>query len=360
MRSLMLIWVIAVVVVMASWMPANGAPVFVDEFPICTDSGGQSHPVIYGDTVVWIDADFGNGPNGPIHYKDLSTGQDSVVSTSLTSTWYGWTPAIDSDTVAWCDIRNGEPYDLYGYDISTQTEFIVWGDNSPSPHIDIDGDIVVGVQKNYQNLTSYDICGYDLSTQTRFLICDAPDYQYEPRTNGDVVVWQDLRAGAKEWDVYGYDLSQSTEFPVSLIGDSEASQLEPAISGDIVVWGHSLVSGQGNQSIYAYDLTTETQSLACTSASSLGTPAVSGNFVVWQDNRNGNWDIYGYDLLTQTEFPVATSVGDQMRPTIDGNIVVWEDYRNGNGDIYGAYIPEPSCLILVALGSLLLLKKYRQ
>ena len=360
MRKQTPIIALLIIVVISTGTIANGYNVV--EFPICTETGDQGLPDISGNNVVWAD-NRADEQFHKIYGKDLSLGNEFSVSTSQTHITHA--SAVDGDIVVWADYRNMTPqndndFDFYGYNISTQTEFVIWADGEQRPGIDIAGDLVVGVERSYHNLTSYDIYGYNLSTQTRFLICDAPDYQYEPRTNGDVVVWQDLRAGAKEWDVYGYDLSQSTEFPVSLIGDSEASQLEPAISGDIVVWGHSLVSGQGNQSIYAYDLTTETQSLACTSASSLGTPAVSGNFVVWQDNRNGNWDIYGYDLLTQTEFPVATSVGDQMRPTIDGNVVVWEDYRNGNGDIYGAYIPEPSCLILVALGSLLLLKKYRQ
>lgn len=64
-------------------------------------------------------------------------------------------------------------------------------------------------------------------------------------------------------------------------------------------------------------------------------PSISGNSVVWQDQRNGNSDIYGKDLSTGQEFPVTTNPSFQLDPAISGNIVVWRVSRNGNYDIYG-------------------------
>lgn len=63
-------------------------------------------------------------------------------------------------------------------------------------------------------------------------------------------------------------------------------------------------------------------------------PAIYGDIVVWEDDRNGNDDIYGYDLSTSTEFQITTDTDDQWSPTIYGNIVVWADERKGGG-IYG-------------------------
>ncbi|NMC76400.1 MAG: hypothetical protein GYA60_03795, partial [Candidatus Methanofastidiosa archaeon] len=34
-------------------------------------------------------------------------------------------------------------------------------------------------------------------------------------------------------------------------------------------------------------------------------PAIYGDIVVWEDNRNGNSDIYGYNLKTGQEFPIC-------------------------------------------------------
>jgi beta propeller repeat protein len=54
-------------------------------------------------------------------------------------------------------------------------------------------------------------------------------------------------------------------------------------------------------------------------------PAIYGDIVVWQDNRNGNWGIYGYNLSTKEEFQITTDDHDQYFPAIYSNIVVWVD-----------------------------------
>ncbi len=105
-----------------------------------------------------------------------------------------------------------------------------------------------------------------------------------------------------------------------------------------------------DSAIFGYDLSTQSEFPICTANRAQYFPAISGNIVVWADNRNsnedihpgqnpygeGNWDIYGYDLTTNAEFPICTAPGFQGEPAISGNTVVWVDDRNGNYDIYGA------------------------
>ena len=74
----------------------------------------------------------------------------------------------------------------------------------------------------------------------------------------------------------------------------------------------------------------------CTASDDQWSPAISGDIVVWSDDRSGNRDIYGYDLSTDTEFSICTDPEWQSSPAISGDIVVWQDNRNGNWDIYGA------------------------
>ncbi len=62
-------------------------------------------------------------------------------------------------------------------------------------------------------------------------------------------------------------------------------------------------------------------------------PVVSGNRVVWVDERNGNRDIYVYDAGTGVIRQLTTSNLIQQRPAIDGNRVVWIDERSG-GQIF--------------------------
>jgi beta propeller repeat protein len=62
-------------------------------------------------------------------------------------------------------------------------------------------------------------------------------------------------------------------------------------------------------------------------------PAIYGNTIVWQDERNGNSDIYIYDLSTKKQTNTI-NLSNQTHPAIYGNKVVWEDDRNGVSDIY--------------------------
>ncbi len=352
-KIVMMMVVVGVVVcgVGSSW----AGEYVVNEFEVYTGSGDQSYPDISGDVVVWIDAPFisSGGPSGPIHYKDLSTGQDHVIATSQTYSWWGWKPAIDGDTIVWSDTRSGVPddYAIYSYNVSTQTENIVWADGRQRPGKDLFGDLVVGVE--YAGDDDYDIYGYDLSEGTRFPISTDPGYQYFPVTNGDIVVWSDRRDSQDDWDLYAYDLLTQDKFTIN----TEDYTTEYAdISGDIIVWEdtRNRIVNDMNHDIFGFDLSTQTEFAICTNNSRQGSPVIDGDFVVWQDDRNGDFDIFGYDLLTQTEFAIATGLGDQLRPAISGNIVVWES----GGDIYGAeIIPEPCTLLLIGFGGLFLRKR---
>ena len=63
-------------------------------------------------------------------------------------------------------------------------------------------------------------------------------------------------------------------------------------------------------------------------------PAISGNIVVWTDDRNSHSGVSGYDLSTKSTIDIA-EWGNF--PAISGNIVVWHDMRvAGHPDnIYG-------------------------
>jgi beta propeller repeat protein len=361
MKMKMVVMLLVVVVVIWATGNVRAGDYDVFEFPVYTGSGDQALPEIDGNIVVWIDAALNQ--EGPVHYKNISTDQDYVIDTSKTAFWFGWNPAIDGDTIVWTDSRNevGGDSDFYGYNILTQTEFVVWEDGLQRPGIDIKGDLVFGVEKGAPG-DDYDIYEYNLTTKTRIPISTAPGYQYNPVTNGNVVAWGDLRYNDDNWDIYGYDLTTNAEFAICTAVDS---QEQPAISGDIVVW---IDARNGNADIYGFDLRTQTEFPICTAARTQGPVAISDNIVVWADNRDGvdingdyyfegNWDIYGYDLTTHTEFPICIADGLQISPSISGNTVVWMDDRNGDWDIYGATIPEPCTLCLLGLGGLALLRK---
>ena len=83
-------------------------------------------------------------------------------------------------------------------------------------------------------------------------------------------------------------------------------------------------------------LTTSTEVLFL--AGLLASVCQGGN---WQDYRNNNWDIFGYNLTTQKEFQITDNSYDQTNPAINGNVVVWQDNRNANSEIYAVVLDGP-------------------
>ncbi len=52
-------------------------------------------------------------------------------------------------------------------------------------------------------------------------------------------------------------------------------------------------------------------------------PVISGDLVVYTDDRIGTFDIYLYDLSTDTEVQVTTSSFAELHPDVDQGLVVY-------------------------------------
>jgi len=146
----------------------------------------------------------------------------------------------------------------------------------------------------------------------------------------------DLEEGtAYEFEVVAVDESNGESEPLAathstlasyvvspLIADS-ADQKWPDISGDLVVWWDER---NDDGDIYSYDLETDSLKQITTNASEQCKPAVSGERIVWTDIRNGTMDIYMYDPVGG-EQPICTAAGDQDLAAIDGDIIVWRGWQ---------------------------------
>ena len=116
------------------------------------------------------------------------------------------------------------------------------------------------------------------------------------------------------------------------ITEDTRNQMDPALYGDIVVWEDDR---NANWDIYGYNLAASQEFQVTTNTHNQYDPEVYSGIVVWMDERNGNYDIYGFNLSTYQEFQIAANESNQINPAIYGDIVVWQDWRNGNWDIYG-------------------------
>ncbi len=162
----------------------------------------------------------------------------------------------------------------------------------------------------------------------------------EPAIWGSIVVWEDTRSGPGNEDIYAYSMTSDTEFKVNQdTGDSD--NYNPRVHGDYIVWQDRR---HGTADIYAYEISTGTEFIV--NQDTPGTAAHSNNvisddIVAWADQRNGDYDIYARNISTMaSEFRVDQDSGtsDQGGVAIDGEIVAWLDWRNGNPDVYARNI----------------------
>ena len=318
------------------------AYVFGADSPITTDPDFQDNSAIDGNIVIWPDGR--DGPNGErwqrIFFKDLNQPdqpEQPVVPDEFSGS-YKWGQG-------YTDIGGG---------------LVVWQQQVSTP--------TGGV--GYQIFYSY------LGSGALQALSPVSYTQIYPSVSGTRVVWQDERAGSWETDIYMYDLATGVETPVC----TESSKQErPDIDGDWAVWvdnrGGTYVGGSPTKNdIYAKNVVTGEERRLTFDENDVvqGSPAISGNRIVYSGNYGGVWlydlatgqtrqlsgeggspDINGdkvvwrtsaagganrqvwlYDLATETSQEVTTGTGQVYSPKISANNIVWTDDRNGNRDIY--------------------------
>jgi len=232
----------------------------------------------------------------------------------------------DGDTVVW-DGKLG----VWGYNNATHTLFQVptingWKASTPL----ISGDkIIFGVEdpQSYEQ----DIYGYDLSTDTTFVVCADPGSQGNYAFDGDNVVWVSPNESDSS-HIYGKNISTGETYTVT---SGKGMQYSPDVAGDWVVYTDS--SGYHGDNIKAYNLVTKTTKTLCSWTGDQYYSRISSNgFVVWQNVTNPAYpnqtmDLYGCYVTDGAIRKVAGGTGAQHSPTIGGNIIVWMDDSKPGG-----------------------------
>jgi beta propeller repeat protein len=167
-----------------------------------------------------------------------------------------------------------------------------------------------------------------------FTVSDRRNDQLHARIGDNLVVWQDyrdvdLRSGDDyNADVYAKDLASGGEFKIS---DNHTAS-HPDISGEVVVYADNR---DGDADVRGYNVGTGDSFWIERHAGTIqDRPAIHGTIVVWQDSRDGSWDIRMKDLASGDEDWVAHRSGNQTNPRISGDVVVWQDDRDGCCDVY--------------------------
>jgi beta propeller repeat protein len=122
------------------------------------------------------------------------------------------------------------------------------------------------------------------------------------------------------------------------VGIPSAHHLEPSISGNYIVWRDDRT---GNKQIYLYNIATGIEQQITQGTEFHYEPAVAGNVVVWEDNKftglGYDYDIALYFINNGTTVRITNRTGTQQKPSTDGSLIAWEDNRNAGTtgwDIY--------------------------
>jgi len=249
-----------------------------------------------------------------IKSKDLETGE---IDEAFLGGGLDTQPKVDGDIVVWAggpsmpDFLGPECISIFLTNTATAAQKTL-RENSNSAsysHPAVSGNKVVWLEhlninkyneNNWRN-TPYSICGADvtdLDNPVYFTVAGnagrRDPYAYEAYMEDfddvvdiseDIVVWE------AEGDIFGADISNIDDIKVFTICSDPARQYDPSISG---------------------------------------------NLVVWTDERNDDGDIYGADISDTEnirEMAIIKSPGSQLQPDVDGCLIVYVDGGNTGGQI---------------------------
>ncbi|KYK23510.1 hypothetical protein AYK24_07395 [Thermoplasmatales archaeon SG8-52-4] len=294
------------------------------ELPLITETGTQSLPDIFDQTIVWQDTRNGNAD---IFSHDLETEIETALITD--GEWQG-KPVISGKRIVWADARNGNS-DIYMHDPWHGT-VVICDEPGEQTIPQIDGMKIVWADFRTGD---WDIYMYDLETLQEKAICTASGRQTAPSVSGNIIVWEDHRNGNP--DIYGYKLYYDEEF---IVCDDPADQTNPVVdvySNYRILWQDNRY---GNWDIYMWTPflnTTFIQRVNLGYSGNQTNPHIADDQLVYQEDKDGSLDIYAYKFYNKyygNVEPICTADGDQVNPRTSKGRIVWEDRRNDEGDIY--------------------------
>ncbi|MCK5016859.1 MAG: hypothetical protein KAS32_07280, partial [Candidatus Peribacteraceae bacterium] len=272
-------------------------------------------------------------------------------------------PSIYEDKITFMDDRNGN-YDIYLYDLATETEIQITNDSSYDGSPMIWGEYIFWYRsmnklyvKNYVTGEEWQVGNgaagdiydnyivwpgvlYDIDTRTSKVIGASSG---TPHIHGDYVAYVDHTIDK----IKLYEISTETETIISTPDNSDPFLLD--IGETYVIYQDWYTND-----LYAYHLS-DNFTIQITDSPDLleMSPTISGDIAVWVDFRNSDPavyepDIYAYDIEKGVEFSVSVAPDIQNNPAIYGDRIVWQDSRNGmNSQLYLATMATPQVTMFI-------------
>jgi len=183
--------------------------------------------------------------------------------------------------------------------------------------------------------TTNQVYVYNIATGVAEAITTAATYATKPSVDGTKVVYKGCSGlnNTGNCDVYMYDISTETETAITTLHGVDY----PRISGNNIVWQDERDFDEehpADYNIYRYNLTAETEYAISENTYAQKNPDIHGDRVVFEDNRNGNWDIYTYEIPSEIHTFINTNAASQLNPSVYGDKVAYQSYQHGNWDIF--------------------------
>ncbi|HWQ63398.1 MAG TPA: PKD domain-containing protein [Methanospirillum sp.] len=271
--------------------------------------------------LTWVSYSAGQGK---VWYYDTKDGKRETVSNVACDQN---DPDISDGKIVWDDTRSGNS-DIYSYDISSGKEEVVYSSTSNKFRPAISNGLVAF--EDYNGHDNRDIGFIKAGSTGKPVYIDQNQMdKANPDVDGDWIVYQQLDDGKEDWNIYAYNVK--TEQLVQVTRDP-ATQQKPRISGDLVVWEDNR---SGKWDIFMYNLKKDLTTAITYDDVDDHDPSVSGSNVVWSRvEQNGVSHIYMVNLQIPATYVVSPGPGNQIKPDIYVDKVAWQDDRLGNWDIF--------------------------
>ena len=195
--------------------------------------------------------------------------------------------------------------------------------------------------------TQFDIVLYDIAAGTLeglLLGADASN-EYQPSMRGNVISWISDLSGTPL--VYVLDAVADTIVAQTPAASSAAGQFGPIVDYTVVAWadGRSVTSAMpdntSNYDIYGATLggagadLFPGETLLINGAAAQVPADIDSSIIAYNDFSGGNLDV-GVAAYGGAALPLTTLPSTQADPTISGDLVMWEDNRTGTYNLYGS------------------------
>jgi beta propeller repeat protein len=315
-------------VVAAALLTPPAAPAAPAIFPVCIQAGGQAGPDIAGNLAVWTDNRNGNLD---IYGRDVSAGKNYAVCTNKAQqdnpsvTRSVATSGVVHYVAVWVDRRNhsgGDATDIYGRDITTGQDFIVSRSSTIKWFPAIVDRWVIWVEAD-DPAGPYRIKVRDLDAGKTYKIATSQVLStvgIDSRTVGSHRVYTAVYTTGKG-NISGRNVPDGDPF---IISQRSTFEWMPDISHNRVVWWES-----GGR-IMLRDLKTHRRSFVHTGAR----PRIDGELVTWDGGGHGGEFVISYvkgakiyvrNVARNTSVvTIAQKDVTCLFPSISGHRVVWE------------------------------------